>query len=144
MKKKLFCLLALGVSLRLFGEPPQTSAAPPVLTTATNALRWDADSKDYAAKLGDISAPFTFIVTNISKTEVSIDALSTSCGCTVAQLPKTPYKLLAGSNVTINVAMSLAGKSGLITKAVTVQSSAGTKTLLVRANIPTENKTETK
>ena len=62
----------------------------------------------------------------------------------VAQLPATPYKLAPGSNVTISVSMDFAGKQGQITKAVTVESSAGSKTLLVMANILTGKKSETK
>ncbi len=144
MKTKLFCLFAVLVSLRLFGTPPEIPATPISFATGTNALKWDADAKDYTAQPGEISAPFTFCVTNVSKTEVSIDALRTSCGCTVAQLPATPYKLPPGSNVAIHVAMSLAGKYGRVTKTVSVETSTGGKTLLVHANIPTENKTETK
>ena len=72
--------------------------------------------------------------------EILINSLHTSCGCTVAQLPTTPYTLAPGSNVTINVSMSLAGKSGRITKSVSVDSTAGLKPLLVTANIPTEPK----
>ena len=144
MKTKLLCVIALSVSLRLFGASPEILTAPPATTSGTNSLKWDSDVKEYAAKLGEANAPFTFIVTNVSKAEVSIEAPQTSCGCTVAKLPSTPYKLQPGSNVAINVSMTLAGKYGLIEKGITVPSSVGNKMLLVRANIPTENKTETK
>ena len=121
---------------RVFAEnpPPSTDAV----------LKWDADSKEYAAKAGEESAPFTFCVTNVSSAEVSINALRPSCGCTAAQLPTIPYKLAPGSNVIINATMDLRGKQGAIIKTISVESSAGAKVLLVRANIPTENKTETK
>ncbi len=101
-------------------------------------LKWSAESIDYNAKPGEQSAPFTFTVTNISASEISINSLRTSCGCTVAQLPTTPYKLLPGSNVPINVTMDLRGKSGSVTKTVSVDTSAGFKSLLVKVNIPTE------
>ena len=140
MKTKLFCVLLLNLSLPLFGAPPDAATAQAV----PEALKFDAESKQYLAKTGDTSAAFDFIATNVSKDAVSIHTLKTSCGCTVAQLPSTPYKLQPGSNVALNVSMSLVGKYGLITKSVTVESSAGSKTLLVSANIPTENKTETK
>jgi hypothetical protein len=138
MKTKLFCLLALVASLRLFAEPPAPAPTPDAV------LKWDADSKSYAAKTGEAEAPFTFAVTNISNAEVAINGLHPSCGCTTAQLPTTPYKLAPGSNVTIKVSMTLAGKMGALTKSVTVDTSAGPKTLLVNVNIPTETKTETK
>ena len=136
MKTKLLCLLALTAALHLFAQTP--SLAP------DSALTWDADSKEYALKAGETSATYTFNATNVSTAEISITALRTSCGCTVAQLPTTPYKLAPGSNVAINVTMDLSNKQGLITKSVNVETSVGGKTLLVRANVPTETKTETK
>ena len=136
MKTKWLCLLTVVGCLRLFAQSP--APAP------DSVLKWDADSKEYAVKLGEESAPFTFCVTNVSSAEVSIVALRASCGCTAAQLPTIPYTLAPGSNVTINVAMDLRGKSGRITKTVYVESSASTKPLLVHANIPTVTKLETK
>jgi mono/diheme cytochrome c family protein len=115
--------------------PPAAAAAP---AQDPNALKWSAESIDYNAKAGEQSAPFTFIVTNVSNTEVSINSLRTSCGCTVAQLPTTPYKLAPGSNVPINVTMDLRGKSGSVTKTVSVDSTAGFKSLLVKVNMPAE------
>jgi mono/diheme cytochrome c family protein len=113
--------------------PAQVAPAP---TPDANALKWDAESKDYNAQPGEESAPFTFTATNTSNAEISISRLSTSCGCTVAQLPSTPYKLGPGSNVSINVSLDLRGKSGTVAKTVSVDSSVGFKSLLVRANIP--------
>jgi hypothetical protein len=133
MKSQLFSLLALMVALPLCAD----SSAP-------EALKWDAESKQHTPKAGETIAAYQFTATNTSKQEVSINALRTSCGCTVAQLPTTPYKVAPGSNVTISVSLDFAGKQGQITKAVTVESSSGSKTLLVVANLPTPIKTESK
>lgn len=139
MKTKYFCLVAAIISIRVL------SAAPPAAVAEPAVLHWDADSKEYALKPGETTAPFMFVVTNVSSADVVITRLSASCGCTAANLPSMPYTLGAGSNVAINVEMQLAGKYGLIQKNVTVESSAGMKSLIVRANIPTEQKTaETK
>jgi hypothetical protein len=64
---------------------------------------------------------FTFVVTNVSKAAVSIN----DCTPPVAAPSQLDHALLLqpGSNV-INVAMDLRGKSGLITKTVTVESTA--------------------
>jgi hypothetical protein len=132
MKTKLICLLALVVT------PLVVSAAPPIPAPDANALKWDAESKQRTPKPGEANVAFSFICTNASNYEVSINALHTSCGCTVAQLPSTPYKLEPGSNVVINVSMDVAGKYGRITKTVTVDSTAGSKTLVVSADVPTE------
>lgn len=115
---------------------PEPAGAPPIPAPDPNALKWDAESKEYHAKPGETSSAFTFIVTNVSNYEVAINKLSTSCGCTVAQLPTTPYKLQPGSNVSLSVSMDLQGKFGAVTKTVSVDTSAGFKSLLVKSIIP--------
>ena len=105
---------------------------------------WDAETKTYAAKFGEAQAAFTFVATNVSNAEVSINSAQATCGCTVAKLPTTPYKLLPGSNVTLSVSMNLAGKMGVVTKAINVETTVGLKTLLVTVNVPAEAKSETK
>jgi len=106
------------------------------------SLKFDSDVKEYAPKAGETAAPFTFIATNVSPSNVIISAVQPSCGCTTAQLPKLPCIVAPGSNVTIKVTMNiLAGRYGLIEKSVKVDSSAGIKSLIVRANIPTNQVT---
>lgn len=132
MKRTTLCLALLIASLRAFAGSPTGS------TNATEALKFDAETKDYTPGKGETIAPFCFLALNTSKVPLTINSLSTSCGCTVAQLPTTPYTLQPGSNVAINVSLNLAGKQGEVTKAVTVDSSVGVKTLIVRANIPVQ------
>lgn len=97
-------------------------------------LAWDATMKEFQAKPGETEAHFTFIVTNISTNPVFIDSVSTSCGCTVAKLPATPWILQPGSNGQLQAMMDLTGKTGTLTKAVMIHSDKGEKTLLVRAS----------
>src|SRR5262245_15273555 len=104
MKRNMIYLIALTLTLPLFAGPPDTAPA----TAKTESLKWDSEHKQAALKAGEADAKFEFTATNVSKEEVSINALRTSCGCTVAQLPTTPYKLAPGSNVTISVSMNLA------------------------------------
>ena len=161
----LFCaLLVISVIHQLPAQvtlrpskPESTAPAPPpasrAVTTASrgvtppavatpadpNTLKFDAESKEYNAKPGEVSATFSFNITNVSKAEVKITALRMSCGCTVAHLPPLPdqpFVLSPGSNVSVGVTMDLRGKMGAVTKTLRVESSAGFKPLLVRANIP--------
>lgn len=118
--------------------PPSAfpSAAPLVPAAGQlTSLKFDAESKEYTSKRGETDAPFTFWLTNVTSADVSITAVRTSCGCTVAKLPSTPWTIQPGQGGPIEVKVNLAGKSGLITKAVTVESTAGTKSLLVKVNI---------
>jgi mono/diheme cytochrome c family protein len=116
--------------------PAVTATAPAVAVADPNAIQWDLETKEYSAKVGEAEAKFTFWLTNVSSSEVLVNGVRTSCGCTVAKLPSQPWRIAPGSNGPIEVAVSLAGKSGLIAKGVTVDSSAGIKQLTVRVNIP--------
>jgi len=111
------------------------SVAPGQVPGALTALKWDAEQKEYTSKRGETEARFSFWLTNITSSDVSINSVRTSCGCTVAKLPSTPWVVPPAGGGPIDVTVNLAGKSGTITKAVTVESSAGTKSLLVKVNI---------
>jgi len=116
--------------------PIVTATAPPAGAVDPNAIKWDAETKEYAAKAGEAEAKFTFWLTNVSSSDVLINGVRTSCGCTVAKLPSQPWRIAPGSNGPIEVTLSMAGKSGMIAKGVTVDSTAGIKQLTVRVNIP--------
>jgi Protein of unknown function (DUF1573) len=109
--------------------------APPV-TLPASFLAWDADSKNYDAKPGEFSARFTCYVTNVSSEAVVVRELKASCGCTVAKLPAQPWIMSPGTNGAIVATIDITGKVGLLTKTLTVESSAGSKTLLLKVNIP--------
>jgi mono/diheme cytochrome c family protein len=115
---------------------PAAPAQPAAPVQPASYLAYDSESKEYNAKVGDTNAHFTFWLTNVSKEVVAINSVRTSCGCTVAQLPETPWKLAPGTNGPIEVSVNLLGKSGTIVKSVTVDSTAGGKSLLVKVNIP--------
>ncbi len=116
--------------------PPPSATITPAVVPDPPALKWDAETKEVNPIPGEESAVLSFVVTNASQKDIMINSLFTSCGCTVAQLPSTPYKLDPGANVSIAVTLNLRGKVGTLAKTVTVETSVGTKSLLVRANIP--------
>lgn len=115
--------------------PPVNIVAPPGLVPDT-VLAWDADLKEQQAKSNQLSAEFTFWVTNVSPSEVSIHSVSSSCGCTVAQLPKQPWVLKPRAHGPLKVTVDLRGRFGTVMKGVTVNSSAGVKALVVRVMVP--------
>jgi hypothetical protein len=108
--------------------------APP--NQPASYLAWDAERRETNVMVGQTSVPFTFWVTNVSSEVVTLNSVRTSCGCTIARLPTMPWKLSPGDSGEIPVTMSTAGKMGMIEKAVMVDSTTGTKTLIVRANMP--------
>jgi mono/diheme cytochrome c family protein len=116
--------------------------APPITrTNLPEVLAFDALMKDYTAKTGELSATLTFNVTNISPSEVVINNVRTSCGCTVAQVPGHPWRLAPGTNGQFSVVADLRGKFGTLMKSIFVDGSTTnqpffTKTLGIRLKLP--------
>lgn len=88
--------VALLHAARLAAQPqPGTIAAAP-LPARAEALRFDAREKTVNVPSGQFEAHFTFAVTDVSPTNVTIGSLQTSCGCTAARLPTAPWILAPG------------------------------------------------
>jgi len=118
---------------RAVQAPPQTAPPP---TQPASFLAWEADAKNYDAKPGELTARFICYVTNVSREVVVIRELKRSCGCTEAKLPAQPWTMSPGTNGAIVATIDLRGKVGRISKTLTVESSAGSKILLLNVNIP--------
>lgn len=100
-------------------------------------LVWDAMEKTLTPKLGQEIVPFQFSVTNTSDKSVTIDQIRPTCGCTVAEMPASPWMLAPGSNGTFVGTIDVRGKEGTISKALFVNSSAGTQMLGITVKVPT-------
>ena len=100
------------------------------------AFAWDALLKEANLAQGKVAAHFTFHLTNVTDHPVTINRVRTSCGCTVVKLPEVPWEIGAGESGKIEVDVDGRGKFGVITKTVTVQSSAGYRYLTVRVSLP--------
>ncbi len=111
-------------------RPSQPSNVP------EDVLSWDALSKEFIAKPGELAANFTFSVTNVSKTNVVINWVRPSCGCTVAKLPPTPWTLASGESGNIDLTVDLRNKFGVLSKYVSVDTSGGQKLLNLKITIP--------
>jgi mono/diheme cytochrome c family protein len=116
--------------------PPPQPAFPANTDLPLMVIAWDSLSKEVALKPGEIEAKYVFNLTNVCATNVIINSAAASCGCTVAKLPANPWTLAPGTNGDIHVTMNVAGKSGVVIKTVTINSTAGTKLLTVRAIVP--------
>lgn len=119
------------------GQPSKLPTPPPPAgPLPANVMAFDADSKTVEVKSGEIEAKFTFYFTNVSSSEVSINALRPSCGCTAAKLPETPWKIAPGGTGPLSATMNVAGSYGFKTKGLTVETSAGNKFLTLMAKLP--------
>lgn len=122
---------ALGQSLGPGGGGFTTSPR-----TQDTVLAWDGLVKEVTLKPGETKAYFTFSFTNTSPDEVIMTAVRTSCGCTTAKVPRLPWRLPGGTNASFDVVVDVAGKSGVVTKTVTTETSAGYRYLTTRVTVP--------
>jgi mono/diheme cytochrome c family protein len=99
-------------------------------------LEVDALIKEYTAKPGEESHTFTFAVKNISKAEIVINQVRTSCGCTVAKLPSQPWKLAPGEGGDILLTIDLKGKTGTLIKTATIDTATAGKVLTFKVDLP--------
>lgn len=110
-----------------------------MVPTAQNPLEsfisFDAEQKEETVTAGTPEAHFSFSITNISTGDVTINFVQTSCGCTVAKLPSTPWKLAPKEGGQISATMQLAGTppGGTKVKTLTVSTDKGPKALYVKA-----------
>lgn len=117
--------------------PPAVSpAAGNPLSVANHPLVWDSMEKTYKAKDGEATALFVFSATNTSPQDVIVDRVFPSCGCTTPQLPTMPWKLVPGANGELKASVDIKGKSGNLTKTMTVSSTAGQQLLVMKIEIP--------
>jgi mono/diheme cytochrome c family protein len=136
LKLRIALAATLSFTLSAFAQQPRVVPVAQPPTQPTNYLAWSGDSLDYAAQPGEMAAHFTFFVTNVSSEIVVIHSLTRSCGCTEATMPQTPWQLAPGTNGPITATIDLRGKSGRISKPLTVNSSAGQKVLFLNVTIP--------
>jgi mono/diheme cytochrome c family protein len=111
---------------------PQSPAANP-----DTILVWDSTEKTIEPKPGDGAADFQFTAVNVSDKPVTIYQIRPTCGCTVAEMPASPWILAPGASGTFVGTIDFRGKEGTVAKAIFVNSSAGTQRLGLNVTIPT-------
>jgi len=116
---------------RLFSGPINNPVTPNFPT-----LVFDAETKQYDAKPGEMIAPFTFNLTNVWTNEITILQVHASCGCTTAKLPATPWHIPPGGSGSVGAQINLAGKMGLLVKTLTFFTSVGNRIVTLKVNIP--------
>jgi mono/diheme cytochrome c family protein len=126
-------LACAGAEPALRPAPPPP---PPQAARVAHPLIWDAMRKSHDARPGETVAEFVFTVTNTAEAEMEILRIQPSCGCTVANLPATPWVLAPGAKGSFTAAVDFTGKHGVFSKTLQVESSRGAQMLTVTVNIP--------
>ena len=97
-------------------------------------FKFEKETHDFGTIPYNKPASFEFIFNNIGSTPVILTDVAPSCGCSVADFPKTPIK--PGDSGKIKVTYNAATK-GPFTKSFTVKSNTKTpvKTLTVKGTV---------
>ena len=98
-------------------------------------LTWDAIAKVHHSKLDELDVGFEFHFQNKTDKEVLIKRAISSCGCTVAKLPKLHWVFKPAQKGSVPVTMDLRGKSGVITKTIQLVTDRGIIPLKARVAI---------
>lgn len=93
------------------------------------------EEHDFGRLVQGEKVSYTFKFTNAGKSDLVISSARASCGCTVADYPKTPVKPGASGDVTIS--FDSEGKKGIQNKTLTLLANTqpGTKVLTIKAEI---------
>ena len=102
-------------------------------------LTWDSLGKRHQSKPNELDVGFEFHFQNRTNNEVRITRAYTSCGCTVAKLPKTPWIIKPGQKGSIPIIMDLRGKTGIILKETTIITNLGTIILSTKVSVGRTN-----
>ena len=108
-------------------------AKPPA---PSHPLAWDAMEKTVDSTVEAHEVKFVFHVTNTSKEAVEVVQIEPSCGCTVAEMPSTPWVLAPGAQGSFTAVVDHRGKFGKLFKTLHVHSSGGSQTLSMIINLP--------
>lgn len=119
------------------GAAAATTSAAAAEPAPANPLVWDTMDRVIVPKPGETNAGFQFTVTNPSKQPVTIEDIRPSCGCTIAEMPTTPWVIVPGASGSFIGNIDFRGKEGTVSKALFVSSDAGMQRLLITVRIPT-------
>jgi mono/diheme cytochrome c family protein len=102
---------------------------------AAEALVFESDLLEMRGTPVEGRFIFNFVFTNTAARAITVESVRTSCGCTVAEVPELPWTLEPGARGEFAVALDARGKRGTVRKSVVLNTTAGAKSLSVRAVI---------
>ena len=99
------------------------------------AFQFNTEEHDFGRISDGEKVSYTFKFKNSGKSDLIISDAKATCGCTVADYPKTPIKPGAESGITVT--FNSEGKKGIQNKSVTLVANTqpNTKVLTIKAEI---------
>ena len=119
--------IAVGVKFLEKGEKKEPSIE--------KVFMWDSLGKRHQSKPDELDIAFEFHFHNHTDKVIRITQAFSSCGCTVAALPKKPWIIKPGEKGSIPITMDVRGKVGIIEKDSTIVTSRGTIVLTTKVAI---------
>jgi cytochrome c553 len=104
--------------------------------TSNGPLAWSTTNLVVKAEPGSVSAKFIFKVKNVSATEVVVNEVKASCGCTIPKMPSRPWKIAPKERSQFEVLVDLRGKTGTLYKDLGVFAANFTNVLGLEVHIP--------
>jgi hypothetical protein len=122
------------------GDPaPQGPRGAEISPLPGGILAFNTESNETDVVDSEGLAHFTFDFTNLSRQDVTIVAVDTSCRCTTAETPALPWTIAPQATGKIPVMMDTEHETGRDLETVTVTTLQGTKELTVVVVIPPES-----
>ena len=105
---------------------------------AVPVFEFESDNHEFGQIVQGEKVSYAFKFKNTGKAPLVINTAQASCGCTVPEYTKEPVQ--PGESGVINVTFNSEGKSGMVSKTVTVIANTipNTKVLTISADIQTE------
>ncbi len=131
--------LALGLAAPAAPENPPGGRGLPAgfsLPKQDRHMVLDSNERNLTVRPGQESCSFTFRLTNTGDSELVIQTVRTSCGCSGARLPADPWRLAPGASGEFEIFVDLRGKHGELIKNAIVQSNRGYQRIDFRITIP--------
>jgi len=114
---------------------PATASPDGSNADAVPVFSFQSDNHEFGEIQQGEKVSYAFKFTNTGKAPLVISSASASCGCTVPEYTKTPVQ--PGEDGYINVTFDSEGKSGMVSKTVTLIANTipNTKVLTISADI---------
>lgn len=121
------------VSTDLVNNP--NSASGNVDMSELPVFQFNSEEHDFGRISQGEKVTYTFKFKNVGKSDLIISEAKATCGCTVADYPKTPIKPGAESNIAVS--FDSEGKKGIQNKTITLVANTqpNTKVLTIKAEV---------
>ena len=123
------------ISPEVVNNPATAGAETTTDPNAVPEFTFETDNHEFGEIMQGEKVSYAFKFKNTGKAPLVISSASASCGCTVPEYTKTP--VAAGEEGYINVTFDSSGKSGMVSKTVTIIANTvpNTKVLTISADI---------